>query len=537
MKHETLLLTVQESRKIFEELVTIAEELESHGKIVAAATCARMSAQVAWRCHAGLFASPRLERLLLRLGKGILSGPNISKREPKCEQVVHVLTNATSTSGDTRFVRRWILIDSSVRHSVVMTRQAGKPVPIEIEDAVSNSGGKIYVLDSSTSDPIQNALALRKISTNAKAVFLHNYPDDVVPTLAFAEESDLPVVAAVNQSDHTFWIGVSVADLVVELRDIGHDLSRCGRGIPSGRTAFLPIPIIDFPKYRDRTQSKAKIGLSNKKILLSIAVGLKYTPLLRPSWQDLILEILDRVPDAVCIVIGPKASDLEWRRACERCPGRLVLIGPTSDTKIYYEAADIYLDSYPFASNTSLIEAGIHGMPLVGFYPHKSYASVLCGGAIGLNGVLVEETEPAEYVGKVVLLLQSENDRRILGDRTRESLVNLHGPEGWRRSLSKVYTRLSELEMKPRDPITVDIECSVDSRLHNLLHYLYVSSGQYISISGMAEMLVNKLPYRERFQLVRRLRKLDQTTSRELMLPNCIRRTVEFVRSIKSPML
>src|SRR6185436_1986942 len=38
--------------------------------------------------------------------------------------------------------------------------------------------------------------------------------------------------------------------------------------------------------------------------------------------------------------------------------------------RIYYEAADIYVDSYPFVSSTSMMEASGHGAPAVSIFTH-----------------------------------------------------------------------------------------------------------------------------------------------------------------------
>lgn len=521
--------TVLDSRQLFDQLVGLAEELERLNRIGAAAVCGGMAAQVAWHNHAGFFTSPRLECLLLRLGMqtcSSISFPVVRKTDQR--SVLHILTNATGVSGDTRFVWRWIQLDSDTRHSVALTRQIGTPIPTALQEAVTKNGGFLHVLNQPNLDLLRIASVLRRTAAGMHAVFVHTYPDDVVPTLAFAAAGTSPPVIMVDQSDHTFWLGTGIADLVLELRDAGKMLSQTARGIFSDRIELLPIPLTDFPAQRDMVAAKAKLGLAGKKVLLSIAVGFKYTPLLDPTWQDMILRILDQDTEVVCIVVGPKIADPVWQRASERGNGRLLIPGPTPDTKTYYEAADVYLDSYPFSSNTSLLEAGAHGVPLVGFYPHKTYAAVLCGGAVGLSNVMVVETEPTRYIKQVIELLKDKEARQVLGNKTRERLIELHGSVGWKESLENVYKRLNRFERKPR--IVEGIAESGDNRLHNLLQQLYYLGGHYLSIPMMVERFVGSLAYSERVSLMRKLRELDSACSRDLLLPNWLRRALRVVR-------
>lgn len=520
--------SVLNARQCFGYLIETAEELEHRGKIVGASTCASMAAQVAWRNHAGFFFSASLEDLLLRLGTRV-GGLLPSLRKIDNDGVVfHVLSGATGISGDTRFVWRWIKLDSSNRHSVVLTHQMGKPIPDSLQNAVAQSGGLIHVLDEPDLNLIRIAESLRNVVAGAKVVFLHTYPDDIVPMLAFAIENNSPPIVIVNQSDHTFWVGASIADLVLELRDAGRLLSQTARGILPSRTEFLPIPLMDFSNRRNIVNAKARLGLSNKKVLLSIAVGFKYTPLLEPTWQDLIIDILDRDSDVVCVVIGPKSTDPVWQKTIKRCAGHLLVPGPTPETALYYDAADVYLDSFPFSSNTSLLEAGVHGVPLITFCPHKDYANILCAGAVGLDGVMAAEVDSKSYVERVLGLLRSEELK--FGDKTRERLITLHGPDGWRKALDKIYEQISQIAQKPRKVMNENLEVAIDNRLHNLLQQLYFISGHYVSIAGMAEKFVSQLAYFDRLFLVRRLRELDNGCSRDLLLPNWIRQALKIIQ-------
>ena len=55
----------------------------------------------------------------------------------------------------------------------------------------------------------------------------------------------------------------------------------------------------------------------------------------------------------------------DWTAAVERTNGRIVTYPERAGTSVLYDAADIYVDSFPAVSITSLLEAGSLGIPLV----------------------------------------------------------------------------------------------------------------------------------------------------------------------------
>src|SRR5690606_34285328 len=47
---------------------------------------------------------------------------------------------------------------------------------------------------------------------------------------------------------------------------------------------------------------------------------------------------------------------------------RLHFVGPVDDAKLYRASADVYLESFPFGSQTALLEAALSGLPVVPAY-------------------------------------------------------------------------------------------------------------------------------------------------------------------------
>ena len=46
-------------------------------------------------------------------------------------------------------------------------------------------------------------------------------------------------------------------------------------------------------------------------------------------------------------------------------PGRVLVPGAQPDPSVHLDAADIYLDSFPFSSITSMLEAATRDVPIV----------------------------------------------------------------------------------------------------------------------------------------------------------------------------
>ena len=93
-----------EANHRFRRLLDIADKYFSDGDAAGAARLAQIAAYYAFRGRWS-FASPRLENLLIRIGRQIANPPPISYSGPQQQQlrVLHILTHARPVGGDSRF--------------------------------------------------------------------------------------------------------------------------------------------------------------------------------------------------------------------------------------------------------------------------------------------------------------------------------------------------------------------------------------------------------------------------------------------------
>lgn len=450
-------LLIPQNFGVFRNLVAEAREFANHGNYNAAAVYAEIAAFHAQFKHCGLFSSPELENILLKIGRQITQTtvtptpePSLSKR-PK--NILHVSTNISSPFGGIpRFIRRWIQQDTQRSHSLALTKQAPNEVPQILRDLVSNSHGKIFLLNETIGGFISRAKRLRKIAATADIVVLHIWEHDVIPIIAFANKELSPPIIYVNHGDHCFWLGAAVSDVVANLRESGMRLSQKRRGIEAERNMLLPTILEPSHRQLSRAQAKQQLGIDeNSTLLLSIARAPKYRKTDGISFADAHVPLLKKHDRAILVVIGPGGSE-DWSTAIQQTQGRIIALGHTEDTAVYYQAADIYVDSYPFVSITSLLEAGSYGVPLVSRYPYSSDACEILGADMpGLTGNLIRVHDLEEYTTVLSRLVADEELRLSLGEATRRRIVEVHMGSNWQHNLEEVYTRAATL---PRVKVT-----------------------------------------------------------------------------------
>jgi glycosyltransferase involved in cell wall biosynthesis len=286
---------------------------------------------------------------------------------------------------------------------------------------------------------LARAQVLRKLAIEADHVIIHTYPWDVVPLIALGGSGGHPPVTLMNKDDHVFWLGASVADQVAQMRGSGSRLSQQRRGIPESRCSLLPIPIEVKARRNSRAEAKRQLGLSEDTVvLLSVATAYKYTASGGDHFAEVLLPIVQEHRNVELIVIGPTEQGV-WASASPQAAGRMKVLGKRMDIERFYEAADIYLDSFPGSSLTSFLEAGSYGTPIVSYARNSHDAAVMSGDDPALNGLLVRTSTVDEYRSQISRLVRDEKFRTKLGEATRESILACHTQGGWNRFLEELF--------------------------------------------------------------------------------------------------
>ena len=427
--------------------MTCAASAYAKGELEMAAFYAATASTIATHTHCGIFSSPRLEAILNAIGRQIAPGDKAAKRNKTgaFKKVLHVGSELSSVGGLTRMISRWIDADSDRTSSWFSPSTVARSPNIS-RTRYSAAAASFTRLNRSIGSRFDWVRKLRRIGSGHDVIILHIHCEDVIPVLAFADESGLPPVLFLNHADHLFWLGTSVADLVLNLRDAATDISISRRGVEADRNFLLPTivaPTTQIAVAR-RGQGEPSVCSRDSVLLLSVARRPKYRSIDGMSFADRHVKLLEKCPQAQLVVVGSGEPD-DWQAAKARVGGRITGLSEVPDPKRYFEAADIYVNSYPFVSSTSMMEAAGYGLPAVTIFTLPDAARIFGINHVGLVGTSLVARTADEYDTMLERLVVDEAFRTEKGEATREAIERLHVPPGWCSSLEAALERVRSL--------------------------------------------------------------------------------------------
>ena len=508
-----------ENRSKFDGLIENAARAIQRNRFRSAAVSLQSAARFAWYNHPGMFQSANLEALAAQIGEHLppLRGMGVELRG----HVVHVLSQAYAEGGHTRLVWRWIENDASRTNSIVLTGQQGIPVPQHLTDAVRASGGQIISLGETSSNLLVRAAELRRIAeSGADTLVLHVHPYDVLPSIALV---DVPArIVFLNHADHVFWVGASIADVVADIRPAGQRLSIAERNTRGSFSAIVPIPLT-APPASDKALARERLGLAQDAVVvISIASGYKYGASPGHHFIDIHRDFVLANPEAILLVIGP-TSDGRWQDISDETNGRFKAVGMVQGLEDYYSAADIYLDSIPFASLTSLLDAALRGIPVLAL-SETAANSVLTSNDLSLMDHNVHYSDRQDYIRAVTVLAGQPDERLRQGEVTRRAVVEDHLSPGWNNYLDRIF-----------EPSTMSSTDALDAPASHEVPISGLSSLEealvgFQSASGLAEPLwaarLRDAPYMSAWDRVRLLRSIPRghrLGAMNFMVPDALR--------------
>ncbi|MEF7616690.1 glycosyltransferase [Aquincola sp. MAHUQ-54] len=401
--------------------------------------------------HAGRFADGAIENIALRIGSlsyplppddlGIVMRP---PQHPGRRRVLHVATHMVGIAGHARMLGHWVRSDATRCHSLVLLDQQARPVPAWLIEAVRASGGDFASLPS-YAPVLDRARWLREVARrDADLVVLHHDGHDVIPVVAFAVPGG-PPVAVLHHADHQFWLGSSVADAVIHLRSPACAHSAARRQVAVN--LVLPVPLAVREEVPSRALARQALGIRpDRTVLLSIGREVKYRPCGDFDFVATAGRILERLPGAHLYVVGatPAALAPHLRSVPH---ARLHLVGSVDDPSVYRAAADVYLESFPFGSQTALLESALCGLPVVPAY--APLFELLVANDDAVADLLPNPPDEAAYIDQAVALAQDPARCAAAGAALRARLLADHVGAGWQARLEAVYRVTDGLVHRP----------------------------------------------------------------------------------------
>jgi glycosyltransferase involved in cell wall biosynthesis len=427
---------VAENRLRYDGLVALVGHHAAAGDPERVLRSATLAAGYAWTAPTGLLSDPALERLVVASvrpeGRPTVDGTRTGGR------VLHVLSEAFSVGGHTRLAWRWIHRDPRPA-DLVLTNHGG-PIPDQLTAAVVAAGGRVHDLRAAEPTLLGRVTALRALMDQADLVVLHVHPYDAVVLAAANLPGVRPPVILENHVDHAFWLGVGGADVVSHFRSFGERLSLELRGVPSKRSALVPLPIEATPATEPRESLRRALGLAPDAVVaVCVASGNKLSPLWGKGMDHLLDRALTWCSQLVVLLVGAPPTGA-WARLAERYPGRLRPVGFVPDPTPFYTAADVYLESYPTRAGTSVLEAALFGLPVLTLVdlPPEDRLYVYQAESPGLVGQPRAET-PEQYVRMLRALVADPELRTQRGAEARAAVAAVHCGEGWTSAMEALY--------------------------------------------------------------------------------------------------
>jgi glycosyltransferase involved in cell wall biosynthesis len=435
---------IRDNAGTFARLLGLAEARAATGRWVSSIEWARAAASYAMTNPAGVLRSHRLEQVVDAVAAQALapSPPRGAAAPGGVRRVLHVVSEARSIGGLTRLAARWMRKDSSSVSSVVVTLQSN--VVDFLADAAIGSGGAAVAFG--LGDPIAQAARLRGLAEDADIVIGHLHPGDPVPALAFGAGYGGAPVALFNHSDHLFWLAPTHATLVVDFRDAGSTLTRDARGYADSAMHTLPLLVPQSEAQASEPIRRSDLGFGPDHVIaLSVARAVKFQDTsIEPRFADILAGALEQNPRLVFCAVGPGPDDSPWPRLLARFPGRIHLAGPRSDPHAFFGAADLYIDTFPFSSLTSLLEASAASLPALTFNGHRGLRR-----ALGIaDFVSSDESRPqdlAAFYERLRELIRDPELRRARGEEAQRTFLAMTPEEPWLEKVEALYSRLGQL--------------------------------------------------------------------------------------------
>ncbi|MBS0270838.1 MAG: hypothetical protein JSS54_17925 [Proteobacteria bacterium] len=177
---------------------------------------------------------------------------------------------------------------------------------------------------------------------------------------------------------------------------------------------------------------------------LTVASSYKFNSVGEMDYVKLHLPLLERCPRLQIIVVGPSPKKDYWKDCIRLTGGRIRAVGEHLDLNDYLGAADVYLDSTPLGSLTSMLEAGLAGVPCCSWRPPQfsSEASILACDDVAFddlrNPVTYDNQE--KYWQQLSTYLNDPTTATLASQELRASIIKHHTAEGWRTRLYEAYS-------------------------------------------------------------------------------------------------
>lgn len=380
--------------------------------------------------------------------------------------ILHILTYSYPNGGHTRVIERWVKHDINLKtHSILLTEQKKVQINLELHNIIKKQNGNIFSI-SHIKDIQKKALLLRKIASRYEIIILHIHNHDITPILAFGTSDFKRPVLFYNHSDHLFWIGVSISDLILEIRSYGVKISNKYRGTNKSYLLGIPIEKNNISLNLDKNILKQKLSIPlNSKIVLSVASSYKFTPTENINFIKIAEQIININSEILFIIIGANAKKLNWDSTVKKLNNRLIILPkiPYNQLLDYISITDLYIDSLPLGGGVAIIDMIYSNIPILSLkYIIPNFDFLLNSQALCDN--------LDELLQKVNLILYNKNYKKIHIKEIHKRLNQFTSKKLWDYKIQNIYNITQNIQHTVSN---IHSKKCDDDNINNFLCILY----------------------------------------------------------------
>ena len=399
----------------------------------------------------GLLMDPRLEAMLLQVAAKELPSINLRRKVEGRRRLLHVVTEVFEVGGHTRVLDNWISLDRRSEHSVIFTKQKSK-LPEWLRFSLSEAGAHVHFLSPELSS-LESGRRLREFTASQKwsAIVLHHHMNDAAPALAFSEAGDIPIIIY-NHADHLHWLGVSIADLIIDFSPKRMEYSRIFRKAKRGY--LLPYPLGNAVPCMDAKEFRYALGLASSDVMLvSMGNRYKFCPHGEYDFLAVMAQVLKACPQSHLYVIGLSRDDYA-QFSGSPFPSNLHCVGELSNPVNYCAAADLFVEPFPIGTGLGVFDVCRFGAtPLFAFGDMPTVYGEGCIDLFGGSGVETRLGTEQEYRTYLVDLILDSKKRKALGERVENFINERCVGQGWIEELERMYLQVQKIDHQVAVPI------------------------------------------------------------------------------------
>lgn len=239
----------------------------------------------------------------------------------------------------------------------------------------------------------------------------------------------------IDLTDHSFNLGVSCIDYIIEFRNRGVTIANEKRGIPIDRILIQPYyPIVtesDFKGFPFEIRSEDVIIFSGGEYYKIVGDDNLYFTLLKELLEkNQFLKVVFATPSVDYPLLDDFIKSNNYQN-------RVFILGFRKDISQVFKHSDIYLNTYPFSGGLMCQHAAISGVPIIAYnkieYKFDFMESIICDN----SDIHITYSNVDDFLNEANKLINDKTYRQNKGNELKQNIVT---PVIFNESLRTIIT-------------------------------------------------------------------------------------------------